>query len=161
MLRGKLAMVLARLDMLDNAEKEYQAAIKLSPVDEELRYAHGQLARAHVSSHRSGGGIQHRVDARSGRDSKPCRARVARGEKATTLEKAESYIRIALERKRRRSPGMGMSARDPSTRLLQEQGDLDRGIGLLVMRTIRQQAIAGSERRSTRSTVGATGWRTG
>jgi tetratricopeptide (TPR) repeat protein len=129
-LRGNLAMVLARLDMLDNAEKEFQTAIKLSPGDEELRFAHGQLLERMFRPIEAAAeySIGSTLDLGGTRSLVALASLEAKGE---DLEKAESYIRIALERNGDDPQAWACLCEIHLTRLLQEQGDLDRGIGML------------------------------
>ena len=129
-LRGHLGTVLAGLDQLSAADKEFQTAIKLSPLDEWLRYAHGQLLESMLRPEDAAAeySLASTLDSSSTRSLASLAMLAAkRGE----IEPAEGYIRIALERDKDDHQTWSCLAEMHLTGLLAEQGDLDRGVQML------------------------------
>ncbi len=129
-LRGYLGTVLAGLDLLTEADKEFQTAIKLNAVDEWLRYAHGQLLESMLRPEEAA--AEYRVASRLDPASTRSLASLAvLAAKRDELETAESYVLAALERNDSDSHAWASLAEIHLSRLLEEQGDLDRGVQLL------------------------------
>ncbi len=129
-LRGHLAQVLAGLDLLKDADREFRTAITLSPFDQELRFAHAQLLET----------MEYLDDAAeeygfaSTLDPHPSRSLIAlafleagRG----NIRKAEGSILNALERGESNLQVWASLCDIRQDMLLEEQRNLNRSIGLL------------------------------
>jgi Flp pilus assembly protein TadD len=129
-LRGHLATVLARLDMYTDADKEFQTAIKLSPVNEGLRHAHGQLLERLLRPDEAAAeyGLACTLDSRS---TQSLVALALLEAKRDESEKAESYLLVAFERDANDPQAWTVLAEIHLARLLEEQGNLDRGVEML------------------------------